>query len=304
MMKQKKSADKKTQQTGESALELTMALGRELRLLREQKGLSIKEVAARLKLPARQIETLEQGQYAGLPEPVFVRGFLRSYGRFLDMNELRLNEYLANISPITQAYQQNKRKGGVNYSNTRVKKAFPKWIFGVLALAALAAGVYAWQMKSADETAKQESQISQNVANPSEENVNGNNVLVKPMTASDTATETVTATTPSSAHSATPQVGNAASNVPAVMGVAGELVVTPKYRTMLTVTDIGGKVLMNTIVPANSEHRFKEGAPFDVRIGYAVGAVASFNGQAIDLDAKRKGGKSVSFTAGEAAPAQ
>lgn len=71
----KKSADKKTQQTGESALELTMALGRELRLLREQKGLSIKEVAARLKLPARQIETLEQGQYAGLPEPVFVRGF-------------------------------------------------------------------------------------------------------------------------------------------------------------------------------------------------------------------------------------
>jgi len=62
-------------------------LGILLRAKREQKQLSIGEVSERLKLPARQIEALENGDYNSLPEPVFVRGFLRSYGRFLDLDE-------------------------------------------------------------------------------------------------------------------------------------------------------------------------------------------------------------------------
>lgn len=301
MKKQKKSAAQ-TKQAAETTLDTTIALGRELRVLREQKGLTIAEVAAHLKLPARQIETLERGQYVGLPEPVFVRGFLRSYGRFLDMNEVRLNEYLAQISPITQAYQQNKRKGSVNYSNTTVKKAFPKWIFGVLALGVVVAGVYAWQMKSADETAKQESQATQIATPNNDENLAADNVLVKPMTASDTATETAVASGAVAANAPNLAASSANSNVPAVMGVEGELVITTKYRTMLTVTGIDGKVLINTIVPANSEHRFKEGAPFDVRIGYAVGSVVSFAGTPIDLEAKRNGAKSVAFTAGQKTP--
>lgn len=301
MTKQKKAANRTD--THQFA-EITATLGRELRLLREQKGLTIKEVAARLKLPARQIETLEQGQYVGLPEPVFVRGFLRSYGRFLDMNEARLNEYLAQISPNAIQSQRPTGKGSVNYTNTTVKKSFPKWIFGVLILLILGAGVYAWQLKSADETAKQEIQASKSSENvASNDNLSASNVLVKPMTASDTATETATASAVSgsvAAQNPTTPAANAAS-VPAIMGVAGELVITPKYRTMLTVTSIDGKVLINTIVPANSEHRFKEGAPFDVRIGYAIGATAQFSGSPIDIDAKRNGGKSVSFTAGEKA---
>lgn len=299
MSKQKKVAMETTNHAAEAAA----ALGRELRRLREQKGLTINEVAARLKLPARQIETLERGEYVGLPEPVFVRGFLRSYGRFLGIDETRLNDYLTKITPVYQEYQQRPiGKGGVNYTNTTVKKSFPKWIWGVLAVLAIGGGVYAWQMKSASEVAKQEeSQIAAVEQSQNEEALAASNVLVKPMTASDTATETVTASAAVPIRVVQPPVQTA--SVPAVMGVAGELVITTKYRTMLTVTDISGKVLINTIVPANSEHRFKEGAPFDVRIGYAVGTVANFAGTPIDIDSKRNGGKSVSFTAGAPANA-
>lgn len=299
MSKQKKVAVETTNHAAEAAA----ALGRELRRLREQKGLTINEVAARLKLPARQIETLERGEYVGLPEPVFVRGFLRSYGRFLGIDETRLNDYLTKITPVYQEYQQRPTgKGSVNYTNTTVKKSFPKWIWGVLAVLAIGGGVYAWQMKSASEVAKQEeSQIAAIEQNQNEETLAASNVLVKPMTASDTATETVTASAAAPVRVVQPPVQTA--SVPAVMGVSGELVITTKYRTMLTVTDISGKVLINTIVPANSEHRFKEGAPFDVRIGYAVGTVANFAGTPIDIDSKRNGGKSVSFTAGAPANA-
>lgn len=283
------------------AAEAAVALGYELRRLREQKGLSINEVAARLKLPSRQIETLERGEYVGLPEPVFVRGFLRSYGRFLDIDEAYLNDYLRQIAPVYQDYQRPTGKGSVNYTNTIVKKSFPTWIWGVVAAVAIAGGVYAWQVKSASETAKQEESQVNEVATQNDETLAASNVLVKPMTASDTDTETVTASTSVPARVAKPAMATA--SVPAVMGVSGELVITTKYRTMLTVTDISGKVLINTIVPANSEHRFKEGAPFDVRIGYAVGTVANFAGTPIDIDSKRNGGKSVSFTAGAAANA-
>ena len=62
---------------------------------------------------------------------------------------------------------------------------------------------------------------------------------------------------------------------------------------------IGGGGFVTAIVPSRSEHRFTEGAPFEVRIGYASGATAVFNGQEINVNAARKGGKTAVFTAGE-----
>ena len=76
-----------------------ITLGNELRRQRELKKLSIGEVSERLKLPARQIEALENGTYETLPEPVFVRGFLRSYGRFLELDEAILNDALESRRP-------------------------------------------------------------------------------------------------------------------------------------------------------------------------------------------------------------
>lgn len=287
-----------TNDTPPSDFSTTNELGAELRHLREQKGLSIKDVADRLKLPARQIEALENGLYEGLPEPVFVRGFLRSYGRFLDMDEQRLNSYLEYIAPTTHKRHTSQEQHDLNFSNTEVKKSSPKWILAVLALALVGVGVYFWQSKSHAENEKLENlstipTVSSDVTPP---NLNANNLLVKPMTASDTITETAVATqmTPNS-----PTTPNTVVSTPALAGVAGELMITTKHRTMLTVTDVNGKVLINKIVPAASEYRFKEGAPFDVRIGYAIDATAAFNGQAINLSEKMKDGKSAAFIAGE-----
>lgn len=287
-----------TNDTPPSNLSSTNELGAELRHLREQKGLSIKEVADRLKLPARQIEALENGLYEGLPEPVFVRGFLRSYGRFLDMDEQRLSSYLDHIAPSTTKPRIHEQHD-LNFANSTVKKSSPKWIGAVVALALLGAGVYFWQMKSHEENAAQENISTIPTDNEDAEtgNLNVNNMITKPMTASDTATETAIA----SAVLPPPQL-SMPNKYPttAPTPVAGELVISTKHRTMLTVTNVHGKVVMNKIVPAASEYRFKEGAPFEVRMGYAEGATATFAGQPIDLNAQQKDGNAVSFTAGAA----
>lgn len=62
-----------------------------------------------------------------------------------------------------------------------------------------------------------------------------------------------------------------------------ELVVKVRYRSMLVIKDKTGKELLNSIVPANSEHRFSGQEPYDVWIGYAKGAVASYGSQDIQV---------------------
>ena len=71
----------------ESAInQAAQELGALLKAKRTEKNIAIGEVAERLKFSAKQIESLESGDYKGLPEPIFVKGFIKTYGRFLGLD--------------------------------------------------------------------------------------------------------------------------------------------------------------------------------------------------------------------------
>lgn len=249
---------------------------------RQKKGLSIGEISERLKLPARQIEALEKGSYEDLPEPVFIRGFLRSYARFLDLDETCIDGYLAKWHSPTQNHHAQNKHDKMNYANSTIKRPFPSWIVGLFAVVAMGYGIYAWQNKSQHENAKQENGTTVTVLNTESSkpsNLENANILVKPM-----AEENSTPTT------------NMADTSLSRTGTE-ELVINTRYRTMLTVTNGKGEVLINQIVPARSEHRFSEDAPFEVRLGYAIGSTATFDGISIDIDKARRGNKTATFTA-------
>lgn len=53
---------------------------------RRRQSLSLTDVARQLKLAPRQVEALERDDFAALPGPVFVRGFLRNYARLLGLD--------------------------------------------------------------------------------------------------------------------------------------------------------------------------------------------------------------------------
>jgi cytoskeleton protein RodZ len=59
--------------------------GMRLRRAREAAGLSQADVAARLKMPVRVVQSLEAEDWSRLGAPVFVRGQLRSYSRLLGL---------------------------------------------------------------------------------------------------------------------------------------------------------------------------------------------------------------------------
>ena len=58
----------------------------QLRAAREQRQLSIQQVADITKLKGDQIRALEQGDYDAFAAPVYLRGFLRTYGALLKLD--------------------------------------------------------------------------------------------------------------------------------------------------------------------------------------------------------------------------
>jgi len=74
---------------GEAATAATAtpaSFGARLQWERENQGLSIGEVAGRLRLHPNQVRALEQEALGKLPEAAYVRGFLRSYARVLNVD--------------------------------------------------------------------------------------------------------------------------------------------------------------------------------------------------------------------------
>lgn len=61
-------------------------LGGILREARESRGLTLEQAQAATRINRRFLEALEAGAYRDLPTPVHVRGFLRNYARYLNLD--------------------------------------------------------------------------------------------------------------------------------------------------------------------------------------------------------------------------
>ena len=60
------------------------SFGEELRREREIRGISLKEISDATKISKRFLEAIERNDHRTLPAPVFTRGFVREYARYLD----------------------------------------------------------------------------------------------------------------------------------------------------------------------------------------------------------------------------
>lgn len=64
----------------------TADFGEELKRARELRGISLKEIADSTKISKRFLEAIERNDLNALPAPVFTRGFVREYARYLGLN--------------------------------------------------------------------------------------------------------------------------------------------------------------------------------------------------------------------------
>ncbi len=80
-------------QPHDAASELA-SFGDDLRREREIRGISLKEIADATKISKRFLEAIERNDHKTLPAPVFTRGFVREYARYVGLNaEEMVNRY-------------------------------------------------------------------------------------------------------------------------------------------------------------------------------------------------------------------
>jgi cytoskeleton protein RodZ len=73
---------------------------------RNAAGMTLADAARNLKLSPWQVEALESGDYARLPGPVFVRGFIRNYARLLKIDAAPLLAEIASQAAAEQPVEQ------------------------------------------------------------------------------------------------------------------------------------------------------------------------------------------------------
>lgn len=276
----------------DSSPNAAVTLGALLSQARKQKGLSVGEVAERLKLPARQIEAMESGSYKGLPEAVFIKGFLSSYARLLELDESEFKQYLQQIFPSGQRYSTSDSSkvlsSELDFQDKPQRRHFPRWLIALLVLIIIGAVVYAWQSKSTSENAKQAATASQEVSaqTASISDIAASNIRVVPMPASEQVSSTSSTTVISASQ---PQEANTNTNASQPVAADSEtLLIKLENKSWLQVSDKNGKVLISQVVDAGSTQQFSGSAPYKVIIGYTPGASIKFAGKDVIIPQNKK----------------
>jgi len=122
--------------------------GAQLKAAREARELSAADVAAKLKLSARQVEALEAEDLSHLPGEVFVRGFVRNYARLVEVDADSL------IAPVdaqaTVSETITAPSAGVAYTSTPMHRWVLLPLLGLALFLLLVALLYHWLRQGED----------------------------------------------------------------------------------------------------------------------------------------------------------
>lgn len=281
-------------------------VGAVLREARERMGMSVEEVAIRLKFAPRQITALEEDNYAQLPQLAFVRGFVRSYARLLQMDAAPLLDALPgapapDLSPAKQA-REDVLPGNGSAQNQNLL-----WLAGALVVAVII-GVLAWKYDAGNAVTKPV--VENNPAVASEVSAAVPASAVQPAEESTALPQSTAATkqiatntgAPAKAPAATPVkpaphpvTPHAASGVSAASGVAAaphkqrpaqQVRLEFDEDSWVDVKDGNGKILLSTLGKQGSTEVVSGPTPISVVIGNAKGVRVYYKNEALDLGAK------------------
>ena len=279
--------------------------GAMLRAARDAAGLSVQQVAQRLKLTVRVVEAIEANDRRGIPAMVYLRGYARSYARLLGMDP----------EPLLVAYAREATEPSqpVLAQPRRVGKDFP-WLpvaligGGLLALLLL----IVWQWPEDDGGA---GSVGGALSSGGADATLAENDLAAPtehVVALEVDSNGEVAAAPDSeriaADLAEPRV--ASPSTPAPYG--GSVAVGPGYEAsagagdllrVRRITPLGddelwfeftqdcwvevfnteGQALYENLLRRRQSLRLIGTGPFQIRLGYAPGAMLEYNGEPVRL---------------------
>ena len=272
------------------------SVGQTLREGRERLGLSVDDVVAKIKLASRQIVALEADDYKSLPETAFVRGFVRSYAKLLQLD----------AQPLLDALPGAER-AQVTTELLKVETPFPvrserqqnlNLLIAAFLLALVIAGFALWQANSPKpavvppvaENAPDSAMVATPLPLPEQlELLDGSGVPVVEASAVVAApvVSPVSAVAPVAAAPAAPAV------VAAPVSTGEMLRVEFDKSSWTEIREKSGKILSKQVNQSGSELRVEGVAPFVLIIGHAGSTRLYYKNKLVDLTPFVKPGSDV-----------
>lgn len=278
--------------------------GGALRTARENQGLSIQDIASRLRLSPKQVESIEADNFAALPEPAIVRGFIRNYAKQLKISaEPLLDAY--NVLVPNPDLHRLILMPSANMKMTSHKKPKPgRYLLAVLA-AVLGLGVWLFYQNYVAKPSPNALSEGANGGTVSSESTPSGSALGKstlsteplpeaalPAAEREGALQTSTELT-LPAPVADANVSNAAPVVPTKPAVTAPIAPIPNgmaklefnatQETWVKVIDASGREIYNKIIFAGSRESVDVTPPVNVTIGNAAATSLSMSGKSVDL---------------------
>ena len=288
----------------------TPGLGSRLRAVREARGLDLEACGHALHLPVRVLRQLESDDFAGIDYQVYLGGYLRKYGSYLDIDPDEIETALARLKP---AQPKLVSTGGVPHSRYLLDQYAKAATYVVLTLVIAVPTVWLGMRGTltrdmgrlapldATPVAQQDAPppaAASSVANATLDTATIAKAPVAAPAASASAPSPAAAaqqpllasmvpmpTLDTDTSISAPAVSSAPLN--SIGSGAHSLTLSLANASWVEVLGKYGTRLEYGLLPAGTSKTYHSDQPLDVRIGNANGAQATVDGQPMALDAYR-----------------
>ncbi len=254
-----------------------VSLGKMLSEARERLGLTVMDVAGQIKFAPKQIEALEADDYRHLPEPAFLRGFVRSYAKILHLDAQTVLAAL----PQKQAQQAGvlaESRGEPVTGAHGTQRQNLTWLGATILLIAIVVGFAWWHFTTPVETKKTQTEAP--VILPDDLRINPNELLPESAVI-EPAKPKIQPPAPATKQAAPrAQPGKTASG--AALPVA-TLRLEFSEDSWAEIKDKDGKILSSRAHTAGSELTIDGHPPLSVLVGHASSVHLFFRDKEVDL---------------------
>jgi cytoskeleton protein RodZ len=282
-----------------------IAVGQLLAEQREKQGMTLHECADVLKIPLLKLDALEKGNVETLGSEVFLRGYIKSYAKLLQLS----------ADDLLVQYDEKKDEKEESVEDTLTTKKTSSvhgwWIPYAICIAVIVLWFLVSAYMSEDDSpvveVPPEAEKSAAVANteaspvaelsaPSESDVNSLPAIEVVSQEASTASEEVVnesevAIEPVVESVAEPPVANTpvANNS---AGGGGRIYFTFLEECWVEITDASGQIIFSDLRKANTDLWVDGEAPFSIILGNASGVSVFYDGQPVPISARTDTGTS------------
>jgi cytoskeleton protein RodZ len=239
-------------------IEALSGCGQRLRASREAAGLTVDDVASQLRMPVKVLHAIEAEQWEQLGAPVFVRGQIRSYARFLGLADAEL---LGSFNQATVAPAELVSHTHIPKIQWMLEQFGRRLVYIVLTLSLV---IPAWMATR--------QHLSQLPAVASLDTPAGHLATSEIKEDIDETPRTLTAS-----------LAPVPKPAPAPVEAAADLVLKTTGETWLEVIATDGASLEQRLLPAGTERRFELAQVKRLTIGNATAVELKERGQPVDV---------------------